>query len=201
MPGVIIRRQSLLGGLAVAVLVIGALTGCGPDTGSAATGPSSGPSASGATAASDGPVASSAPASPSASPVLADGRSAAYLTVLDIPHRSITFDLIEFLTGDAAKKAWQKANPGSGDDGPDDDYYIVNDNPKLRTLPVAANVTVSVLQNDGGSPQTATITLAALPGYLAKAKPDTTDHKLSYNPWWLTVQNGQIVKIEEQFVP
>ncbi len=123
------------------------------------------------------------------------------LTTVDTAHRRITFDLIEFLTGDAAKQAWKKANPGSDQDGPDDDYYIVNDNAKLRTLPVAGTVTVSVLKNDGGSPDPMSITFAALPAYLAKAKPDTSDHQLSYNPFWLTVQNGQIVKIEEQFVP
>ena len=61
---------------------------------------------------------------------------------MDTAHGRITFDLIEFLTGDAAKQAWKKANPGSDQDGPDDDYYIVNDNAKLRTLPVAGTVTV-----------------------------------------------------------
>src|SRR5262245_65549353 len=49
--------------------------------------------------------------SPGASPVLADGRSAAYLTGLDTTHNTVTFDLIEFLTGDAAKAQWKKEHP------------------------------------------------------------------------------------------
>jgi hypothetical protein len=198
MRGVISRRIPLLGTAAVAVALVAALSGCGPKSSSGAAPAPSGSAA--AQALSDVP-GSSAPTSPSAGPVLPDGRSPVYLTTVDIAHRSITFDLIEFLTGDAAKQAWKKANPGSTEDGPDNDYFIVNDNPKLRTMPVAATVTVSVLQNDGGSPDPMPITLAAFPGYLAKVKPDASEHKLSYNPFWLTVQNGQIIKIEEQFIP
>ena len=198
--GVISRRNTLLGTVAVAVVVVGGLAGCGPDAKSTSSGTPStaSPSAATVAASSTGAPASQAP---SASPVLADGRSAVYLTTVDTGHRAITFDLIEFLTGDSAKQAWKKANPGSDEDGPDDDYFIVNDNPKLRTLPVAGTVTVSVLQNGGGSPDPMSITFAAFPAYLTKAKPDTSDHQLSYNPFWITVQNGQIVKIEEQFVP
>ncbi len=199
--GVISRRNTLLGTLAVAVVLAGGLTGCQPAASSASGGtPSTAPAGATASASDAGTPAAPTP-SPSTSPILADGRSPVYLTTVDTAHRSITFDLIEFLTGDAAKQAWKKANPGSDQDGPDDDYYIVNDNPKLRTLPIASTVTVSVLQNDGGSPDPMSITLAAFPAYLAHAKPDTSDHQLSYNPFWLTVQNGQIVKIEEQFVP
>jgi hypothetical protein len=201
MPGVTSRRTPLIGTVAVAVALLATVTGCGPKSGTAAQAGGPVPSQSAAApAASDAPAAS-APASASPTPVLPDGRSPVYLTTVDAGHRTLTFDLIEFLTGDAAKQAWKKANPGSSEDGPDDDYFIVNDNPKLRTLPVSATVAVSVLQNDGGSPDPTSISWAALPGYLTKVKPDTSDHQLSYNPFWLTVQNGQIVKIEEQFIP
>jgi hypothetical protein len=157
------------------------------------------PTASSSTATGGAAPTTSATPIPSASPVFADGRSAVYLTGIDVTHRTLTFDLIEFLTGDAAKKAWQKANPNSGQDGPDNDYFIVNDNPRLRTLPVAATASVNVLKNGGGSPESYAVSLANLPGYLAQAKPD--DRRLSYNPFWLTIRNGQIVRIDEQFVP
>jgi hypothetical protein len=141
---------------------------------------------------------------PSASPssILPDGRSAVYLTKIDVGKRTITFDLIEFLTGDAAKKAWQKANPGSGEDGPPNDYFIVNDNPKLRTLPVADPVEVKVVdqQNVNGT-ASKTINFADATAYFVSLKPDQSDHRLSWDPFWITVVNGVVTKIEEQFVP
>ena len=88
----------------------------------------------------DGTSPSTTTGTPSASPtpILPDGRSAMYLTKIDVTGHTITFDLIEFLTGDAARKAWKKAYPTNP--GPPDDYFIINDNPKLRTLPVAPGV-------------------------------------------------------------
>ncbi len=183
--------------LAVAAVLLPAVAACGPRA-SSGTGDTSPSPQAGLSNVDTSP--SAATPSPSTSPILADGRSPVYLTGIDVSGRSVTFDLIEFLTGDAAKKAWQKDNPGSGQDGPDNDYYIVNDNPKLRTLPVAATVSVNVLDmTSGAGTDTKQISFADLPAYLAELKPD--DRRLSYNPFWLTVQNGQIVKIEEQFIP
>jgi hypothetical protein len=199
-------HRPLIVPLMVAVGLVAAAAGCRsePSTpgGHRNTSPSAfagTPTASSSTATGGAAPTTSATPIPSASPVLADGRSAVYLTGIDVTHRTLTFDLIEFLTGDAAKKAWQKANPNSGQDGPDNDYFIVNDNPRLRTLPVAATASVNVLKNGGGSPESYAVSLANLPGYLAQAKPD--DRRLSYNPFWLTIRNGQIVRIDEQFVP
>ena len=142
--------------------------------------------------------------SPSASPtpVLPDGRSPVYLTKIDVGKRTITFDLIQFLTGDDAKKAWQKANPGAGEDGPPNDYFIVNDNPKLRTLPVADPVDFKVVDQehmDGTANKT--IDFAGATAYFLTIKPDQSDHRLSYDPFWITVDHGVVTKIEEQFLP
>lgn len=187
--------------LALAAVLLFGAAGCtrhpAPvSAGSSAESGLSGVDASGGASTPAAPTPSATP-----SPVLPDGRSPAYLTSLDVSGRTVTFDLIEFLTGDAAKKAWQKANPGSGQDGPDDDYFIVNDNPKLRTLPVSASVQILVVDLSGPGVQSKAITWAAAPAYFAGIKPDTSDHKLAWNPFWLTVQNGQIVKMEEQFLP
>ena len=65
----------------------------------------------------------------------------------------VGFDKVELLTGEEAVEAARDA----GDIGPDDtavdnDYYIVNDNPLVRDLPVIPDGQVWVLENDGGSP-------------------------------------------------
>ena len=150
-------------------------------------------------------VASSAttPAEPSASPspVLADGRNAVYLTGLNAGGKTVTFDLIEFLTGDAAKALWKKEHPDNPD-GPDNDYMIVNNNTKLRTLPVAADATCLVLATLG-STDTKKIGFAALPAFLKEQHRDIalTPPQIAALPFWLTVKDGTVVKFEEQFLP
>ena len=52
---------------------------------------------------------------------------------------TITFDLIQFFTGEAATKA--AAEDGQGSPAPND-YYIRNVNPRLRTLPVRADAPI-----------------------------------------------------------
>ena len=133
-------------------------------------------------------------------PVLADGRHPVYLTGLDLAKRQVTFDLIQFLTGKAAKEAWVKAHPEEPD-GPPNDYMIINDNPRLRTLPIDASVAVTVVDLSDGV-KSVPVALADLPAWLAAHEPvDAGEKRLSYNPWWLTVAQGKVTKIDEQFVP
>jgi hypothetical protein len=183
---------------ALAAVLVAGLAGC--KAASAGTGQAAGPASSASAGLSD-EASPAASASASAAPVLPDGRSPVYLTAIDTTKRTLTFDLIEFLTGDAAKKAWQKANPGSGQDGPDNDYFIVNDNPKLRTLPVADPVQLLVLDLSAGGVATKPIAFADAPAYFASVKPDPSVHRLTWTPFWITVKNGQITKMEEQFLP
>src|ERR1044071_6663030 len=105
-----------------------ALAGCGKSPKSDDKGASAGIGAAPRTTST---AAASTP-SPSPAPVLPDGRSAVYLTGVNATKNTVSFDLIEFLTGDAAKAEWKKRHPDSPD-GPDNDYMIVNNNKKLRT--------------------------------------------------------------------
>lgn len=182
--------------LLTGAVVLGAvLAGCGGDGDSASgTSPatSTGPTVS-------PPVTTSAPSTPgSAEPVLADGKHPVYLTAVDTPGRRLTFDLIQFLTGEAAHDAYVKDHPDDPG-GPPNDYYIVNDNPRLRRLSVAENVQVTVLDWEGGfKPQV--IAFGDLPAQLAAdLVPD--DDRIWPNPFWLTVNDDTIIAIEEQYIP
>ena len=93
-----------------------------------------------------------------------------------------------FLTGDEAKKEWVKRHP-EYPDGPDNDYMIINDNPKLRTLPIADPVVVKIIDQAAPLPEPVT-------GSLGDLTPP-----LSPNPFWITVAHGKITMIEEQFLP
>lgn len=139
------------------------------------------------------PAESSEPATS----VLADGRYPAYLTGIDTSAHTLTFDVIQYLTGDEATKAFQRDNPGV-EGGPPDGFYILNVNPRLRTLPVRQDVPVEVLWL-GDNPGVETITFEQLPGYFAKDL--IKDKYLWYDPFWLTVRAGHIDAISEQYLP
>ncbi len=83
--------------------------------------------------------------------------------------------------------------------GPDvpNGYCIVNENPRVRTLPVARTVTVRYI------PAGACCDLE--PGSfppLAEAVNGTaqTDYDPAA-PYWITVQDGQIMRVTQQFLP
>jgi hypothetical protein len=134
--------------------------------------------------------AASAPASGSGSMgeaiVLEDGRHPVYLKTVDTSRREVTFDLLVFLTGDAAVAEWKKRHPGETEEAIE--YFIVNDNAKLRSVPLADDVVVKVLPASGG-PDTAEVDVAELTGpYVGRM-------------FWLTVAGGKITMLEEQYLP
>ena len=122
--------------------------------------------------------------------VLADGRWPGFIAT--VGDGAVSMDLVEFLTGDAAAKAWQQKNPDSGQDTPDNDYFIVNDNKKLRELPFAESIVVKVVGETGPGTE-ATIAV----GELRKHFGDL----LGTAMFWFTVRQGEVTKIEEQFLP
>src|SRR5574342_1316846 len=175
------RLTAGLAGLVLATLAT--LAGCAtpnPRVGLTPGGESSSPSLSGTQVIDDAPA------------VLEDGRHPVYLKTVDVSGAQITFDLIRFLTGAEAKAEWLKQHP-SEPDGPPNDYLIVNVNPKLRTLPVAAGVSITVVDLTNPGLSMVTIAFADLLGHVAAAG--------GAFPFWLTVTGGQITKIEEQFLP
>jgi hypothetical protein len=130
------------------------------------------------------------------SPALPDGRHFAYVTRLrgTPPDATLTFDLAEFLTGEAAVQA---AAEHGDESPPPNDYYIVNDNPKLRTMPVAPDVTIRTID------WTNCCELTDVP-YTDWAASLTAPTDALYGKgtqYWITVTDGQIVEIEEQYLP
>jgi hypothetical protein len=162
----------------------------------ASTDPSVAPSTTdaGAGAATTSPP----PTSEAAERLLEDGRHPVYLTGIDVAGRSVEFDLIQFLMGDEAIAAWDEAHPDDPG-GPPNDYFIINDNPRLRRLPVANDVAVTVLDWDGGF-QPFAVAFADLPAQLA-GRPILDQGGIGVNPFWLTVDDGTVTAIEEQYTP
>jgi hypothetical protein len=180
-----VRRLRQLTAALLTLLAAVALGGCGG---------SEQPSGAGGTTATTAAPATTVSAPTTSEPVvLADGRHPVHLKTIDPDRRTITFDLIQFFTGDAATKA---AAEDGKESPPPNDYYIRNVNPRLRILPVAADapITVNVLaaQATGSATKDVSVTLAKLASYFPNAgKP----------PFWITVAQGQVTKIAEQYLP
>jgi len=178
-------RPRLLTASLLALVAAAGLAGCGG---------SQEPSAPQAPTATTAALATNAATPTTAEPVvLADGRHPVYVKTVDPDGRTITFDLIQFFTGEAATKAAAEDNKESP---PPNDYYIRNVNPRLRTLPVApdAPITVNVLaaQTTGSSTKDVSVTLEKLAGYFPNS---------GTPPFWVTVAQGQVTKMAQQFLP
>jgi hypothetical protein len=147
-------------------------------------------------AVADVPAPAPAPAPAATRPVvLRDGRHPVLIETVDPDRRTITFDLIQFYQGEEAVREAAKDHQESP---PPNDYYTRNINPKLRTLAVRPDATITVITlawgEDGGSG------LDGVPvslGRLASLKRSRSHGP----PFWITVRNDQVTRIAEQYVP
>jgi hypothetical protein len=179
------QRVHGLGAALLTLLMIAAVDGCG--------GSEEPSGAAGAPAATTAPAPTAGTPTTSEPAVLANRRHPVYLKSVDPTQQTITFDLIQFYTGDAATKAAAEDNKESP---PPNDYYIRNVNPRLRTLPVrtGAPITVNVLaaQSTGSSTKDVSVTLGKLASYFPNS---------GTAPFWITVEQGQVTEIAQQFLP
>lgn len=127
------------------------------------------------------------------------GQYAVYLTGVEVAGRRLSFDVIQFLVGDDAARAYHREVPDDPD-GPGD-YYIANESKQVRQAPVGEGVRVRLVRlREDGDADLDPGTFEELPGYLAKDKP-TGDPALSSNPFWLTLESGAVTDLCEQYVP
>ena len=89
--------------------------------------------------ASGSPATTAASRSPAAE--LPDGRSFGFIKSVDEGARTIV-DLAQWLEGDAADEAYREDTGLSGDEEVENDYYIRNDNTRLRTLHLTSNAKI-----------------------------------------------------------
>ena len=132
---------------------------------------------------------------------LENGRHFGYVRSVDPDPGTIEFDLAYFLSGKDADQAYQEA---TGDTGHvPNDHFVVNDNPILRTLPLAPDVRLRLLDwnhccetfFDGDlSPFAQAI----------EQQTDVIDGDMIYrgqSQWWITIESGVVTEIEEQYAP
>ena len=168
----------------LALLVALALGGCGGSDEPAAGG-------GGAAATTGAPAGGGGTRATTEQVVLEDGRHLVLIKTVDPGRRTVTFDLLQWFEGEAAAKA---AAEDGEESPPPNDYYIRNVNPRLRTLPVAADARLTLtrltLGQGGGN------AAGGVPVDLATVAANGRDHL-----FWATVQGGRILRLEEQYIP
>ena len=132
------------------------------------------------------------------------GRYPAWIVGVDVGRRTVTIDEIEWLSGEEAARAWRRDNPAEGaEDGPPNDYYIVDDDERTRTLAVAPDVDVALVRlAEDADGDLDPGTFEELPSYF-RSEPAAggSQPRLWPNPFWFTVRSGTVVGIEEQYRP
>jgi hypothetical protein len=114
----------------------------------------------------------------------------------------IVADCIQWYEGADADRVFKEREPDSGLPGTPDGYYIVNDNPKLRTIAVKddAEVLMQVYNRTGKIDETNVVWNEAIT--LSKwSQIYSEDKLLAEYPYHLTIKNGEIVKIIQQYIP
>jgi hypothetical protein len=131
---------------------------------------------------------------------LPDGRHFGFIKSVELNSTPATmvFDLAYFLTGDEANAAAAER----GDEVPvPNDYYIVNDNPKLRTLQVSPNVDIELVDWKDCCDKVFKPNWQKFQDSFALDEPPAGRYKGKFTNYWVTVNDGEVVQIQEQFVP
>jgi hypothetical protein len=140
----------------------------------------------------------SAPASPA--PQLEDGRHFGYIKAVELETSPATleFDLAYLLKGDEAN---QEAAKRGYPTPVDNDYFIVNDNPRLRTLPLAESVKIRLLD---WKQCCETFFIANLQRFAASFELEqypAGNYRGTFSAYELTIENGGVVEIDEHYFP
>lgn len=130
-----------------------------------------------------------------------DGRHFAYIRSVDPGAGTLSADLAEFLTGDEADRAAAEAGEiEPGEDVPND-YFIVNEEETYVELALDADAEIRVV---GSPPELVDGELDAFAAAF-DLRPDEVDPASTYrgvtSQYWLTVRDGTVVAIEEQYLP
>jgi hypothetical protein len=186
------RRMMVL--TALIVIVFAACAEDEPTVG--ATAATGGTGAAGATA--TGPTNATGPTgSPTASvaPELEDGRHFGFVRSVDPAELEMVFDLAYFLQGGEANEAAAER----GDEVPvPNDYYIINDNPRLRSLVLASDVSLDLLDWNRCCDELFEGDLEAFATAFDRGEPFESGgfiYQGPASPYWLTVRDGEVVRV------
>jgi hypothetical protein len=117
------------------------------------------------------------------------------------PAATLAFDEAEFLTGKEAQKAAESDGVVEPGDPVPNDYYIRNRDRTRQTLRIANDAAITAKRCQpcrNGQPGRLDPFLASF----AKGRQTFADpYRGTYSQYWLTIRDGEVVAIDEQYVP
>ena len=117
------------------------------------------------------------------------------------PTATLAFDEAEFLTGREAQKAAEEDGVVEPGEAVPNDYYIRNPDKTTKTIPISNDAEITArrcpLCRNGRPGELAPFLAAFMKGRQTYAEP----YRGKYALYWLTIENGSVVAIDEQYVP
>ena len=117
------------------------------------------------------------------------------------PVATLAFDEAQFLTGQEAQKAAEEDGAVPPGEPVPNDYYIRNPDKTTRTLRIAndAEITAKRCQpcRNGQPGRLGPFLASFMKGRQTYADP----YRGKYSLYWLTIENGEVVAVDEQYVP
>jgi hypothetical protein len=126
-----------------------------------------------------------------------------FIRSIDASTRTISFDVAQWLVGSAANAAAEEDGVIRPGEGMPNDYYVRNKSTVVRTLPVSADVVVTVLCAGGCGQAAGTFEgLAASFAPESNPNPNLGDtYRGPHSQYWVTVRSGSVVRLDEQYRP
>jgi hypothetical protein len=142
---------------------------------------------------------------PTGDDALVDGTYFGYIRAANNLGRTIDFDVAQWFTGSAANSAAEQDGSIEPGEGVPNDYYVRNASTLVRTLPVVSEVAVTATGCIGGCG----IQFAgSFDGLADSFDPNSNPHPTlddqyrgPHSQYWVTVEGGSVIRIDEQYVP
>jgi hypothetical protein len=146
------------------------------------------------------PATTSTSIATSSEPQLDDGRHFGFIKSVDLESSpdALVFDLAYLLKGDAAnREAAKRGYPTPVDN----DYFIVNDNSRLRTLPLSGEIELRLLDWKHCCDTFFSGNLDRFAAAFAQDEYPAGNYRGKFTAYRLTVEDGVVVKVEEHYFP
>jgi hypothetical protein len=143
---------------------------------------------------------------PRSSASLFPDRSFGYIRAVDASAspRTIDFDVADFLTGERANRAAAEDGVVEPGEPVTNDYYVRNREKTVETLPVARDARVTAVRCPDGCTEGNPGDLDDLfASFAITGDPPSLedDYRGASTQYWVTLENGVVVAIDEQYVP
>lgn len=202
------RKKALIVGAVIAAVLVfglGYLLGTGDDEEAAVSPTATTPAPTSETSSptptdKPSPTPSAIATGEPAGDTLPDGRYFVQLTDIQGGEEGpllLQYDLAYFLTGEEANQA---AEDRGLETPVPNDYFIVNDNPKRRLTPLEGVYSVKYIPEGSGLSSPVKAHEAQFLGWMGESvQTDFPPKDTSW--WWVTIENGSVTKIEQQYLP